>query len=169
MKVFDATAVIAFLGELDYPEGLRLIATRHDVVLPMGVVREIRRDRSKKNLKGLLEQGSIRVVEASPAKIQRVRDENPALGQGECEVLAFAEDYFGDPSVFLICDDSRARNKNPNRRFVWTEELIDYMEVRGLIDSSKHTSLLEQLAKSGFFSRTRRHRERSQDFKSIRR
>jgi predicted nucleic acid-binding protein len=156
MKVLDATSAIAFLGELDYPDGLRLISGRHEIVVPSGVVAEIQRARSRGNLNLLIEEKVIRVVEPNPESVRHIRDENPALGQGECEVLAITADRVGDPTVFVISDDRGARSKYPARNYVWTEELIDYMEARGLIDPARHGSLLAQLERSGFYSRTRR-------------
>ena len=157
MKIFDATSLIAFLWELDYPEGLRLLSLRHRIVVPSGVVSEVTRDRSRASLRALLAAGVIAEQAITESEVEKIRALHPQLGRGECEVLAIAENTDSKEPPVLVCDDKVARSKFPNLRFVWTEELLDYMQRRGLIEEGQHKVLLERLAKSTFYSRVKLH------------
>ena len=163
MKIFDATSAIAFLWEMDFPEGFAFLATRHRLVLPAGVASEIRRPKSRAHLAELVERGCIEIIAATPEAVGRLRDLNPSLGIGECELLALADAELSSARPFLVCDDRAARRRFPGRRYVWTEELLEYMERRGLIGKETLAMLLGRLAKSGFYSRARRPDARSED------
>ena len=41
MKIFDATAIIAFLSEMECPEGLELLSEHYKLIIPQGVADEI--------------------------------------------------------------------------------------------------------------------------------
>jgi hypothetical protein len=155
MKIFDATSLIAFLGELNYPDGLRLLATRQKLLVTEGVVSEIKREPSRGYLSRLIDDGCLRSERVPEGEVGRLQRLHPQLGLGECEILAWVQLRGNPPGTFVVSDDARARGKFPAYAFVWTEQLLDYMRERGLIEEGKHRSLLEQLAKSTFYSRAR--------------
>jgi len=41
MKIFDATAVIAFLKDMDYSEGITKLSEHYEIVIPESVVDEM--------------------------------------------------------------------------------------------------------------------------------
>ena len=53
MKILDATTIIAFLNEMNYPDGLVKLSKHYEIVIPEGVVNEIKKtwqsDASKSN------------------------------------------------------------------------------------------------------------------------
>jgi predicted nucleic acid-binding protein len=167
MKIFDATSLIAFLWELDYPDGLRLLSSKHRIVVPGGVISEITRDRSKAALNALLAEGVLSEQSVPELEVDEIRALHPQLGRGECEVLAVAGKSHPSEPPILVCDDRGARSTFPMFRFVWTEELLDYMWRRGLIEETRHKMLLERLANSTFYSRVRSHGYRPSDSDAV--
>jgi predicted nucleic acid-binding protein len=157
MKIFDATSLIAFLWEMDFPEGIESLSHRHDVVIPRAVANEITREASKAKLAQLVRGGAVLVRDCPASRVQVIREVNPQLGLGECEVLALREQMTSADQIYLVSDDRKARAKYPQYTWVWTEELLDYMSDRSLITSIKHRSLIERLTKSTFYSRSRRY------------
>ena len=61
MKIFDATAVIAFLNDMDYSEGIIKLSKHYEIVIPEGVVGEIKRSPRKEMLQDLISL-KLRVV-----------------------------------------------------------------------------------------------------------
>lgn len=169
MKILDATAVIAFLSELDYPEGLVKIATRHEVLIPRAVSDEITRPSTRGRLEALIRGQAVTVVDCPSEKVGKVRAENPQLGPGECAVLVLGEESRPAAAVFLVSDDRKARQKFPQRQWVWTEQLLDYMLERSLITSPVHQALIARLERSTFYSSRRRDGTRPSDNKPVRR
>jgi predicted nucleic acid-binding protein len=156
MKIFDATSLIAFLWEMDFSEGIESLSHRHVVVIPRAVANEVTRETSKSKLAQLVRVGAVLVRDCPVSRVQAIREVNPQLGLGECEVLALREQLTNLDHIYLVSDDRRARAKYPQYTWVWTEELLDYMSDRSLITSIKHRSLIERLAKSTFYSQSRR-------------
>ncbi len=81
--------------------------------------------------------------------------------------MALAELVRDPKPLYLVSDDHKARSMFPSFRFVWTEELIDYLRSRDLIGEALHTSLLDQLGRSTFYSRSHRHGIESPHRKSL--
>lgn len=157
MKILDASSLIAFLWDLKWPDGIVRISARHEIVIPSGVASEVTRESAKAFLRDLIQNQVVRVVLCSPERVGTIRDENPQLGKGECEVLAFAETLTTAQRAYLVSDDKKARSKFPQYRWVWTEELLAYMRERALITQSDHRDLIGRLEASSFFSRSKRH------------
>ena len=56
MKIFDATAVIAFLSEMQCPEGLAKLSNNYEILIPKGVADEIKKPSGKKMLLDLVKR-----------------------------------------------------------------------------------------------------------------
>ena len=56
MKIFDATAAIAFLNNMDYSEGIIKLSKHYEIVIPESVVGEIKRLPGKEILQDLVRQ-----------------------------------------------------------------------------------------------------------------
>ena len=59
MKIFDATAVIALLNEMDYPEGMVKLSKHYKVIIPKGVAGEIKKSPGRERLYDLVKQGAV--------------------------------------------------------------------------------------------------------------
>lgn len=94
-KILDATAVIAFLKELDYPAGIAQLSEHYEVMIPEGVQREITKSPGREMLQDLVEQGAVRVVGVDQMRVTRLRDEYPQLHMGECEVIVLMQTHPG--------------------------------------------------------------------------
>ncbi|CAE6492520.1 hypothetical protein [Candidatus Nitrosotenuis uzonensis] len=53
MKIFDATAIIAFLSEMECPDSLVELAKHYELIVPEGVATEIRKEPGKGHLRNL--------------------------------------------------------------------------------------------------------------------
>ena len=155
MKILDATVLIAFLREMDYPEGLRSLSQRHRLVVPRAVVLEVCKPPAAQRLKQLI--GELVLVEERPpeGEVQRLRDQFIDLGPGEVECVALALDAAASETNYVVTDDRAVRRRFPQIRFVWTEELLRYMVSRRLLDGVRVEGLLSKLSKSTFYSKGR--------------
>lgn len=157
MKVFDATTLIAFLSDMRFPEGLKTLSSHYRLVVPQGVADEIKKSPGKELLRNLVKNGAIRIEATNSQLVAQIEKENPQLHRGECEVIAFAESFDGDDDVYLLSDDRLARRKFQNLNFKWTEELMEHMKARGMIDSATYDTKIKELYNSPFYHSERRN------------
>ena len=155
VKIFDATALIAFLSarEMDFPEGIEQLAKGYPLIAPAGVVGEITKPVQREKLDELIKHGVIKVIDADATAVEAITNNHPTLHRGESEAIAYAINCTGDEKVCILSDDLEARRRYPALRFTWTEELIGKMHEKSLIDGSTYTKLRDKLAKSTFYSR----------------
>lgn len=155
MKIFDATAIIAFLSEMECPDSMEVLAKHYDLIVPEGVAAEIRKQPGKGHLLNLSRRGIVNIVQVDQSLVQKIQNEHPQLHQGECEAIAFVESYSGPKKTCIVSDDSKARKIFQKLNFKWTERLLDIMKEKGLIDPSKYDEKMAKLAESPFYSRSR--------------
>ncbi len=154
MKIFDATAVIAFLFEMEYPEGLELLSKHYKLIIPQGVVDEITKEPGKTRLEKLEEKNVVNVVKVDHDLATKIQKSYPQLHSGECEAIAYA--LSTDHKNCVVSDDLKARSFFQKLNFKWTERLLEIMKERGIIDEATHNSKIEKLEKSPFYSRSQR-------------
>jgi len=155
MKIFDATAIIAFLSEMDCPDSMEVLSKHYELVVPEGVAAEIRKQPGKEHLDNLSRRGIVNIVRIDQSLVQKIQNEHPQLHRGECEAIAFVESYSGPKKICIVSDDSKARKIFQKLNFKWTERLLDIMKEKGLIDHSKYDEKTAKLAESPFYSRSR--------------
>ena len=156
MKIFDATAVIAFLSEMNYPEGLIELSKHYEIIIPEGVASEIHNSPGKETLQGLAQRRIVKIVKVDPQRTAQIQNESPQLHLGECEGIAYVQAYSGEKKICIVSDDSKARRIFPMLNFKWTERLLDIMKEKGIIDARTHASKMEKLQNSTFYSRSRK-------------
>ena len=152
MKILDSTVLIAFLSEMDYPEGLRVLSLRHRLVIPQEVRNEIRRPPSSVRLQALIDEGVISVRAVNPSRLKALRDRFVDLGPGECACIVLYEGKADECVALVVTDDKAVRKRLPGCRYVWTRQLVRYMLQRGLIDAQRSEALMGRLAASTFYS-----------------
>lgn len=157
MKVFDATTLIAFLSDMRFPEGLEALSKRYKLVVPQAVADEIKKAPGRQLLRNLAKKGVVRIESVDPKIVEQIEKENPQLHKGECEVIAFAQSFDADDDVYLLSDDRLARNKFQNLNFKWTEELMNHMKARGIIDPATYDSKINELHHSPFYHSGRKN------------
>ena len=155
MKIFDATAVIAFLNDMDYSDGIIKLSKHYEIVIPEGVVGEIKRSPGKEILQDLIRQNIVTIVKVDQPKVDRILKEHPQLHRGECEVIGFMQECSGKKKACIVSDDSKARKIFQMLNFKGTERLLDIMNEDGIIDDKTYTSKSEKLYNSAFYSRRR--------------
>jgi len=156
MKIFDATAIIAFLNDMDYPEGITELSKYYEIVIPEGVANEIKKSPGKEMLQDLAKHKAVKIIKVDQSKVNQILNEHPQLHRGECEAIAFMQMYSGEKKACIVSDDSKARKIFQKLNFKWTERLLDIMKERGIIDSDIHASISDKLQNSAFYSRRKK-------------
>jgi len=156
MKIFDATAVIAFLKDMDYPEGITKLSEHYEIVVPESVVDEIKKSPGKERLRDLVRKKAVKVVKVDQSKMDQMLKNNPQLHRGECGTIVLMQAYPDKDDACIVSDDSKARKSFQTLNFKWTERLLDIMKERGMIDDETHASKSAKLQNSAFYSRGRR-------------
>lgn len=149
MKVFDATSLIAFLSEMNYPEGLVELSKYYKLIVPTGVALEIIKPHTKSIFNDLVSKKILLIVKVDPDHALTIQNENPQLHIGECEVIAFAIEHSSE-KAYLLSDDLKARKLFKNLNFKWTEEVMQFMKERNIIDNETYNKRIEVLKKSTF-------------------
>jgi len=152
MKILDATALIAFLRELDFEDGLRRLSTIHRLVVPTGVASEVKKPPASIRLASLLDEGVLVKRAAPTERVGELRTRFLDIGQGECECVALSETLAAKESLVVVTDDKQVRKRVPGPRYVWTQQLLVYMVKRGLLSLQSGEDLLRKLAASSFYS-----------------
>lgn len=153
MKILDASAIIAFLSEMNCPESLSKLAKYHRLLIPEGVYNEIKKPPGKHTLDRLVKEAAIKIVKPNPVDVIAIQNEHPQLHLGECEVIAFVLSYSGSEKIYILSDDLMARKKYPQFDFGWTEQLLDIMKERKWIESIIHKEKMKLLSQSPFYTR----------------
>lgn len=155
MKVLDATAVIAFLSEMDCPEGLEKLSKHHELIIPKGVASEIKKQPGRRRLDDLAKRDIIKIINVDQNESNRIQNLHPQLHLGECEVISYVEKYAGTKKICIVSDDSKARKLFQKLNFKWTERLLGIMKEKGIIDPIEYDEKMEKLNQSPFYSRSR--------------
>lgn len=156
MKIFDATAVIAFLSEMRFPEGFELLSKHYKLVIPKAVEAEIIKEPGKSYLAKLRKSKFVEVVTVDQELKQKIERSNPQLGPGECEAIAYSITVQNERKNCIISDDLKSRKLYESLNFKWTERLLEIMKEKGLIDDSTYESKTRKLQESPFYSRSTR-------------
>ncbi|MEM3008185.1 MAG: hypothetical protein QXI71_04440 [Candidatus Bathyarchaeia archaeon] len=154
MKIFDATAIIAFLSEMNCPDSMEVLSKHYDLIVPEGVAAEIRKEPGKGHLRNLSRRGIVKIVQVDQSLVKKIQNEHPQLHNGECEAIAFVESYSGPKKICIVSDDYMAKKIFQKLNFKWTERLLDIMKEKGLIDPSRYDEKMAKLAESPFYSRS---------------
>ena len=152
VKILDATVLIAFLGEMAYPEGIEALSKKYRVVVPEGVAREIIKPPSARLFQKLVGQKSIEVAtlsEEAQARATDIMAFNSHLHRGECEAIALLETEHRQACI--VSDDREAREAFKTLSFKWTREVLGIMEKEGVIDGGTRAEKIRLLDESGFY------------------
>ena len=109
MKILDATTIIAFLNEMNYPDGLVKLSKHYEIVIPEGVVNEIKKEPSKVMLQNLIKRQIVRIVKVDQSHLSQLLKMYPQLRQGECEAIVFMQAYSGSKKTCIVSDDLKAK------------------------------------------------------------
>lgn len=156
MKIFDATAVIAFLSEMQCPDSLQELSKYYQLLIPHGVYAEIQKPPGKQMLEMLIKKQTIQIVEVDQNKATQLQKLYPQLGRGECEAIVLAMSSNDPSNTCILSDDSKARKIFQSINFSWTEQLLDIMKTKNMIKSEMYQIKLKRLQKSHFYSRSKR-------------
>jgi predicted nucleic acid-binding protein len=140
---------------MKFPEGLKALSKHYKLIVPEAVSAEIKKSPGKELLRDMVRENIVTIEKVNLARTTQIQNEYPQLHTGECEVIAFAESRVGPEKVILLSDDRVARNKFPNLNFKWTEELMEHMKVKGIIDPNTYDKKLNELQKSPFYYKGR--------------
>ncbi len=152
MKVLDATVLIAFLCEMDFPEGLRILSRAHRLLVPPGVVAEVKRPPASHRIQKLISEEVLTVMNPPSERVAALGEAFLELGRGERECVSLLESLPRTADPRLVTDDLRVRVRVPGSHYVWTQELLRYMGRKGLLDASSTQALLTKLEGSTFYS-----------------
>lgn len=155
MKIFDTTAVIAFLSEMRCPEGLVSISNNYKILIPKGVADEIKKPPGKEVLLDLIKRGVVKIAVVDQSRVSQMLNEHPQLHRGECEAVLLARSQVDRKKVCVISDDSKARKTFHTLDFKWTEELLAIMRRKGMLDERTYNLKNDRLQKSAFYCRKR--------------
>jgi len=156
MKIFDATAIIAFLKDMDYPEGITKLSEHYEIVIPESVVDEIKKSPGKERLRDLVKKKAVKIVKVDQPEVDQMLKNHPQLHRGECGAIALMQAYPDKDNACIVSDDSKARKNFQTLHFKWTERLLDIMKERGMIDDETYASKSTKLQDSAFYSRRRK-------------
>lgn len=154
-KILDSSAIIAFVKDMDYPEGITKLSKHYELIVPEGVANEIVKPPGKKIFQKLVAQKSIKIVKADQEKTKQIHVDCMPLHKGECEIIAVMQGYPDKNDVCIVSDDKRVKNIFKEYKFKWTQKLLTIMRQKGLIDTQTLDSLNERLAKSAFYTKRR--------------
>lgn len=155
MKILDATAVIAFLSEMQCPEGLIKLSNSCEILIPRGVADEIRKPPGKMMLRDLYDRGVVKIVIVDQVMASQMSKEYPQLHRGECEAVLLAQLHADRKKTYVVSDDSKARKIFHTLEFKWTEELLATMRKKGILDERTYNIKNSKLQNSTFYCRKR--------------
>ena len=153
MKIVDSTTLIAFLSEMNCPDGIIKLSESYEIIIPEGVVNEIKKPPGKEMLQQLIKQGAVRKVNVDQQKVHQILADYPQLHVGESEVIVFRQMYSGRERCCIVTDDRQVRKTFKEFNFKWTEEILGMMKKKGIINNKVYVSKTNKLNKSKFFSR----------------
>lgn len=156
MKIFDATAIIAFLSEMKCPESLYELSKYYKLIISEGVFKEIRKPPGKAILQDMINRKIIELVKVDIDKVTQIQNEYPQLHLGECEAITFAMLQKEQKNLYILSEDLKARKIFQNFNFSWTEQLLDVMKEKGIVNASIYKEKIDNLRKSPFYSSERR-------------
>ena len=137
MKILDASPLIAIFNHINRPDVFEdILQLGHELAIPHYVMKELHDTNTRKNVKRLLKEGKLRLLEEnSIEEIRAFQEQTYNLEDGETDViltcLKFRE-YMDN--IYCILDDKDARKAtlelNIKRRGLWG--LLDMLEERGI-------------------------------------
>lgn len=150
MKILDATTVIAFLSEMKCPEGLLTLSKHCKIIIPKAVANEIKKEPGRGFLLDLKQRSAVKIMSVDQEKVSKVLNEHPHLGKGELEAVILAQSY-ADKNPYIVSDDRDARNIFHTLDFKWTQELLEIMKERKMIDDHTYNHKKRSLEDSSFY------------------
>ena len=157
VKIFDTTAVIAFLSEMDFSEGIVELSKHYEIIIPEGVVAEVKKPPGKEMLQRLMKQKTVKIVTADPVRVKQIIKEYPQLHIGECEVITIVQMHDVRRKDCIVSDDLSVRKKFQTLNIKGTEKLLYIMRKEGIIDDETHILKSHKLQNSTFYPAKRNH------------
>lgn len=148
--VFDTSAIIAFMTEMDDGEFLfALTLSGFSIWVTEGVVVEVKKEPGLSRLRNAIKENWISVKTTSKSEYEYYKIHYPMLDYGEIEVLQEGMDLRNsNVEYFCILDEG------PGRKIA--DQLgINKMGTEGLLIRMNHLGIIDQLTKEKLFSKLR--------------
>ena len=112
MKIFDSSQLIAIFNHINRPNVFEDISQLgHELVIPHYVMAELHDTNTRKNVKRLLKEGKLKLLdENSIEEIREFQEQIYKLEDGETDVILTCQKLGGyQNNVYCILDDKDAR------------------------------------------------------------
>ena len=156
MKIFDAAAVIAVLGELDRPDLIdKMLMLGHDLVIPKYIADvELSSAKVKKRVGEMVESGKIKIFEEMPeAEMHGFWSDFPKVGPGESHVMvAYRKAVNANQAAYCILDDHEARDHaaRNNVKYTGLIGLLGLLKKRGILTARETDEIVAALRNTKF-------------------
>ena len=155
MLIFDASALLALLSDIDRPDLVRMLAEAHNVlVVTSRVDAEIVDLRARRTLDGLARDGRLAVLRVNgDEEVLRFRKVHKGMGEGEADViLACKKIASGGGAAVGVLDErkGRAAAKRMGLRFTGLAGLLMNLRDRGILGGDEYAAVIRSLRSSRF-------------------
>ena len=155
MLIFDASALLALLSDIDRPDLVRMLAETHKVlVVPSGVDAEIIDHRARAALDRLAGDGRVAVLRVNAdEEIHEFRGVHRGTGEGEADVILACQKIASDGGAAVaVLDDrkGRAAAKGIGVRFTGLAGLLMDLKDRGVLGKDEYAAVIRSLRSSRF-------------------
>lgn len=142
----DTSVIIAFYTEVEVPIILEEFSKYNELIIPSGVIEELREGVTWRMFKESIKYYKIRIVENIPSEIEIYKT---YLGKGELQVIALS---YLDKESFACLDDKRARKlaEKMGVKVRGTLGIIKDAMNLGIISRKFAIRICEKLKISGF-------------------
>ena len=137
MKIFDSSPLIAIFNHINRSDVFDdILQLGHELAIPHYVMKELHDTNTRKNVKILLKEGKLKLLEEnSIEEIRAFQEQASNLKKGEIDVILTCLKLGGyKNNVYCILDDKDARRSalklDIKRRGLWG--LLDMLEERGI-------------------------------------
>ena len=147
--VSDSVVLIKLLGKMKCRDGIINLSQHCDMVVPEGVIAEVKNPSGWKILHGLIQEKIMSTVHVNQINVQLIMNKHN-LGQGESEVIAYAKLY-NNRNICIVTDDKRVQKRTSNQIFVkTTADLINIMKSVKAINDFEYKIKQNKLEKLDF-------------------
>ena len=155
MLIFDASALLALLSDIDRPDLVRMLAEAHNVlVVTSRVDAEIMDDCARSTLDGLARGGSVAVLRVNTdEEVLKFRSVHRGMGEGEADVILACKKIVSDGGVAVgVLDErkGRAAAKGLGLRFTGLVGLLMGLRDRGILGVDEYAAVIKSLKSSRF-------------------
>ena len=155
MLIFDASALLALLSDIDRPDLVRMLARAHNVlVVPPRVDAEIVDDRARRALDGLAMDGRVAVLRVNTdEEVLEFRNVHRGMGEGEADVILACKKIASSGGAAVgVLDERRGRGvaKRLGLGFTGLAGLLADLRDRGILGEDEYAAVIRSLRSSRF-------------------